>query len=135
MLKENGNFRSKLLTIELEGKIIAVLPMQSGISKSTGKNWQSQEFVIETVEQYPKKCCFRVFGEDKINSLAIHISEELTVSLDIDSHEYNGRWYNNFTAWAVKRKEPSSPIENQNMSQVDLPFWSNSSVDEDEPPF
>ena len=53
--------------MELEGKIIAVLPMQNGISKSTGKNWQSQEYVIETVEQYPKKCCFRVFGEDKIN--------------------------------------------------------------------
>ncbi len=121
--------------MELEGKIIAVLPMQSGISKSTGKNWQSQEYVIETVEQYPKKCCFRVFGEEKINSFAIHIGEELAVSFDIDAHEYNGRWYNNFTAWAVKRKEPSSPIENQNMSQDDLPFWNNSSVDEDEPPF
>ena len=51
----------------------------------------------------PRKCCFRVFGEDKINQFNIQSGEELTVSFDIDAHEYNGRWFNNITAWAVNR--------------------------------
>lgn len=89
--------------MEITGKIIAVLPANSGVSARTGNPWMSQEFVIETHDQYPRKCCFRVFGEDKIKQFNIQSGEELTVSFDIDSHEYNGRWFNNITAWAVNR--------------------------------
>ena len=89
--------------MEIQGKIIAVLDKRSGVSKSTGKEWSSQEYVIETHEQYPRKCCFRVFGEDKINQFAIKAAEELTVSIDIDAHEYQGRYFNNINAWKVER--------------------------------
>lgn len=89
--------------MEITGKIIAVLPANSGVSARTGNPWMSQEFVIETHDQYPRKCCFRVFGEEKIKQFNIQSGEELTVSFDIDAHEYNGRWFNNITAWAVNR--------------------------------
>lgn len=89
--------------MEIQGKIIAVLDKRSGVSKSTGKEWSSQEYVIETHEQYPKKCCFNVFGEDKINTFAIKAGEELKVSFDIDAHEYQGRYFNNINAWKVER--------------------------------
>ena len=89
--------------MEITGKIIAVLEKQSGTSKRTGNQWSSQEYVIETHEQYPRKCCFRVFGDDKINQFAIKAAEELTVSIDIDAHEYQGRWFNQVNAWSVKR--------------------------------
>ena len=52
--------------MELTGKIIAVLPANSGVSNRTGNPWMSQEFVIEVPGQYPRKCVFRVFGEDRI---------------------------------------------------------------------
>ena len=89
--------------MEIQGKIIAVLDKRSGVSKSTGKEWSSQEYVIETHDQYPKKCCFNVFGEDKINAFAIKAGEELKVSFDIDAHEYQGRYFNNINAWKVER--------------------------------
>ena len=89
--------------MEITGKIIAVLPANSGVSARTGNPWKSQEFVIETHDQYPRKCCFRVFGEEKIKQFNIQSGEELTVSFDIDAHEYNGRWFNNISAWAVNR--------------------------------
>ena len=84
--------------MEITGKIIAVLPKQSGTSKRTGNPWSSQEYVIETHEQYPKKCCFRVFGDEKINLFAIKANDELTVSIDIDAHEYQGRYFNEISA-------------------------------------
>ena len=89
--------------MEIQGKIIAVLDKRSGVSKSTGKEWSSQEYVIETHEQYPKKCCFNVFGDEKINTFAIKAGEELKVSFDIDAHEYQGRYFNNINAWKVER--------------------------------
>lgn len=89
--------------MEITGKIIAVLPASSGVSQRTGNPWMSQDYVIETIENYPKKCCFRVFGEDKIKQFNIQAGEMMTVSFDIDCHEYNGRWFNDIRAWQVNR--------------------------------
>lgn len=88
--------------MEITGKIIAVLPEQGGISK-TGNEWKKQEYVLETHDQYPKKVCFQIFGADRIAQAAIQPGEELTVSFDIDSREYQGRWFTNISAWKVER--------------------------------
>ena len=95
--------------MEISGKIIAVLPEQGGISKS-GNEWKKQEYVLETHDQYPRKVCFQIFGADKIANAAIQPGEELTVSFDIDSREYMGRWYTNINAWKVER--PTSAAAN-----------------------
>ena len=89
--------------MEIEGKIIAVLPARGGTSARTGAAWKSQEFVIETFDQYPRKCVFRIFGEDRLNQMNVQLGEVLRVSFDIDAHEYNGRWYNDVSAWRVDR--------------------------------
>lgn len=89
--------------MEITGKIIAALTVRQGTSNRTGNTWMSQEFVIETHEQYPRRCCFRVFGEDKLKNMNIQVGEELTVSFDIDAHEYQGRWFNDISAWKVDR--------------------------------
>lgn len=87
--------------MDLTGKIIAVLPANSGVSARTGNAWMSQEYVIEVPGQYPRKCMFRVFGEDRIKQFNIQMGEDVTVSFDIDAHEYNGRWFNEIRAYSV----------------------------------
>jgi hypothetical protein len=89
--------------MELTGKIIAVLPANSGVSARTGNSWMSQEYVIEVPGQYPRKCLFRIFGEDRIKQFNIQMGEDLTISFDIDAHEYNGRWFNEIRAYNVSR--------------------------------
>ena len=89
--------------MELTGKIIAVLPASSGVSQRTGNSWMSQDYVIEVPGQYPKKCVFRVFGEDRIKQFNIQMGEDVTVSFDIDAHEFNGRWFNDVRAFNVVR--------------------------------
>lgn len=87
--------------MDLTGKIIAVLPANSGVSQRTGNPWMSQEYVIEVPGQYPRKCLFRVFGEDRIKQFNIQMGQDVTVSFDIDAHEYNGRWFNEIRAFSV----------------------------------
>ncbi|MDR1403093.1 MAG: DUF3127 domain-containing protein [Tannerellaceae bacterium] len=94
--------------MEITGKIIAVLPAQGGVSK-TGNEWKKQEYVLETHDQYPKKVCFQLFGNDKIEQAAILAGENLTVHFDIDSREYNGRWFTNINAWKVERANTGVP--------------------------
>ena len=88
--------------MELTGKIIAVLDERGGVSKA-GNEWKIKEYVLETMEQYPRKMMFNVFGADRIAQFNIQLGETLTVSFDIDSREYNGRWYNDIRAWKVDR--------------------------------
>lgn len=89
--------------MELTGRIIAVMPAQSGVSARTGNSWMSQEYVIEVPGQYPRRCMFRLFGEDRIKQFNIQQGEDLTIQFDIDAHEYNGRWFNEIRAYNIIR--------------------------------
>lgn len=88
--------------MELQGKIIAVLPMRSG--KTAKGEWKSQQYVLETDEKYPKRLLFDIFGENKINEFAIQEGDMVTVSFDPHAEERNGRWFGNNRAWDVKRE-------------------------------
>ena len=87
---------------EISGQIIAVLPTRSGTS-AKGTAWSSQTAVIETREQYPKKVAFDVFGADRITQFNLQVGEYVTVSYDIDAHEYQGRWFNQIRAFNVAK--------------------------------
>ena len=107
--------------MELQGKVIAVLPEKSGVS-ARGE-WKAQSYVIETHEQYPKKLCFDVFGADRLAQFNIQSGEELLVSFDLDAHEYNGRWFNSVRAWNVQRVDPNAVAAMQGgMQPVGSPF-------------
>lgn len=95
--------------MEIQGKIIAVLPTRSGTS-ARGTQWSSQTAVIETQEQYPKKLAFDVTN-DKIDQLNIQLGEILTVQFDINAREYNGRWFNSVNAWNVIRQTQQAPAQ------------------------
>ena len=73
--------------------------------------------MIETHDQYPRRMCFDVFGEDKIQQFNIQIGEELNVSFDIDAREWQGRWFNSIRAWKVERVGA-----NPQMPPMDAPF-------------
>ena len=92
--------------MEISGKIIAVLPLQTG----EGKNgpWRSQDYVLETQEQYPKKVCFNLFGS-KIDQFPVAIDDQVTVNFDIESREWNGRWFTSVRAWKVEKAAINEP--------------------------
>ena len=86
--------------MELQGKIIKILPLRSGVSQS-GKAWQSLDAVLEVPGQYPKKMVFTVFGEDRIKKFALFEGMECNVQFDIDAHKFNGKWYSSITAYNI----------------------------------
>ena len=100
--------------MEITGKIIAVLPPKQGVSQSTGNAWMCQDYVLETQEMHPKKVCFNVFGAEKIQEMNIQLGETLTVSLEINANEYQGKWYNQVKGWKVVRV----PVQGQQQAQV-----------------
>ena len=111
--------------MELTGKIIAVMEARGGVSARTGNSWKTQEYVLEVPGQYPKRCLFNVFGEDRINQFNIQNGDELTIQFDIDAREYNGRWYNDIRAYNVIRgQQPvaGAPVAAAAPSTATSPF-------------
>ena len=97
--------------MEVTGKIIAKLPQRSGTSK-TGNEWHAQEYVLETQESYPKKVHFDFFGAKADEFAWIEIGQTIKLSFDIESREYNGKWYNSLNLWRIwESAEHSIPTQ------------------------
>ena len=120
--------------MEISGKIIELLPEKSG--QSANGEWRKQEFILETEAQYPKKICFMVWG-DKIDEFKIQQEESLEVSIDVESREYNGRWYTDVKAWKVSRhgNDASSAKSFDNEDHNASPIPNSSPLDNDDIPF
>lgn len=129
--------------MELQGKVIAVLPARSGVS-ARGE-WKSQSFVIETHDSFPRKMVFDVFGEERLTRFNIQLGQEVNVSFDIDAHEYNGRWFNNIRAFDVRLVDPNTvsaapaaqaaPAAPQQPANAPFPPQPEQSISDDDLPF
>ena len=80
-------------------KLVQVLPLQKGAGKNG--EWKKQDIIVETEGQYPKKVCVSFWG-DKINEPQLRIGAQLKIDFDVESREYNGRWYTDVKAWKVE---------------------------------
>ena len=88
------------MALEITGRIVKILSAQTGAGKNG--NWVKQEFVIETSEQYPKKICCSAWG-DKAEALKNYSTGDVVkVSFNLESREYNERWYTDVRAWKIE---------------------------------
>lgn len=123
--------------MELTAKLIQVLPLQSGVSKNG--EWKKQDIVVETDGQYPKKVCISIWG-DKANEATLQVGNILNISFDVESREYNGRWYTDVKAWRVELAAPNGSMpydaSQATSNQMAPPATPNfSSDDADDLPF
>ena len=115
--------------MQITAKIIQLLPLQTGIGKNG--EWKKQDVIVETDGQYPKKICLSVWG-DKIKEEILQVGSNLQFSLEIESREYNGKWYTDVKAWKVEGVSLNSAtpvIESPGLKADDI------SNDESEMPF
>lgn len=84
--------------MQLTAKLIQVLPLQSGVGRNG--EWKKQDVIVETDGQYPKKVCISIWG-DKASESVLQVGNILDISFDVESREYNGRWYTDVKAWKV----------------------------------
>ena len=93
--------------MEVEGKIIQKLPLQSGTSKA-GTAWSKQIYVLETKnDTYPRKIAFDFFG-DRVNQYPLEVGDDVRLSFDIESREFNGRWYTDIRGWKAEKLDPNA---------------------------
>ena len=127
-------FPGRVRLVEIKGKIIEILPEKSG--QSANGEWRKQEYVLETGSNYPKKICFMAWG-NKIVEFNLKQGETVEVSVDLESREYNGRWYTDVKAWKVSKDgmdaHNAHTNGNQDLNQTEN--GTNLSIGDDDIPF
>jgi hypothetical protein len=127
-----SNYRITIMAMEVKGKVIQVLTPQTGQGKKG--TWRKQEFILETQSQYPKKVCLSLWG-DKIDQFKVSAGDTVTASVELESREYNSRWYTEARAWKIVKESSGQSFDgidaaqdtggsnlNQGTSTDDLPF-------------
>lgn len=92
------------MDVTITGTVVEILEEKSG--ESSNGPWRKQDFILETDGQYPKKVCVTQWG-DRIDEFDVEEGERLTAHVDIESREYEGRWYTDVKAWRVERTDAS----------------------------
>ncbi|MBU0487613.1 MAG: DUF3127 domain-containing protein [Bacteroidetes bacterium] len=117
--------------MQITGKLVQLLPLQTGTGKKG--EWKKQDIIIETEGQYPKKVCISVWG-DKIDSSQLQTGNQMIIEADIESREFNGKWYTDVKAWKIATGSvsqssngiPNAPLPDMPPpdleNDVDLPF-------------
>lgn len=121
------------MDIQLQGKVVQILDEQSG----EGKNgiWRKRNFILQIPGKYPKKVCITQWG-DNIDQQAVQIGMDITVSVDIQSREYNGNWYTDIKAWRVEQgtgeqNAPEIPPPSTESFEIDTQAFN--AIDDDLP--
>lgn len=107
--------------LKLFGKVVYIGQVENGISKN-GNEWKKMYYIVEeTTTQYPKRAMFALFNgrvDDAIKMLAI--GAEVTTSFDISAREWNGKYYNDVTAWRIELGDTTKPLPPTDLPSFDV---------------
>ena len=126
--------------MEFEGVVFDILPAASGTS-ARGE-WTRQEVIFDVLDgQYTRKVVVTFFNkENDVKSLVK--GQSYTVSINIESREYNGRWYTNVNGWRVQSKSAAAPMPEApmpaampSMPTSEAPSYSAAAEEVDDLPF
>lgn len=118
------------MSLSVKGKLSRKLSVESGTSKA-GKEWKKQSFLLDTGAQYNPEICFQLFGDEKIEILNHHNEgDQVEVSFNLSSKEFNGRYFHNIDAWRIENltKDEANEIEG-------APEFNTPATEEDDLPF
>ncbi len=118
------------MSLSVKGKLSRKLSVESGTSKA-GKEWKKQSFLVDTGAQYNPEICFQLFGDEKIEILNHHNEgDQVEVSFNLSSKEFNGRYFHNIDAWRIE-----STADNSANAMEAPPEFNAPAAEEDDLPF
>lgn len=85
--------------MEFEGIVYKVLPVVKGTSQRG--EWVKQEVVFELPGEFNRKLCVGFWGDKAQDAGNLKPGEKVAVSINLESREYNGRWYTEARAWRL----------------------------------
>lgn len=93
--------------MDFEGVVYKVLAPVSGTS-ARGE-WKKQDIIFEIPSDMNRKVCVTFFGDRAGDVSSFKEGDTANVSVNVESREYNGRWYTDVRGWRVVKKQSAAP--------------------------
>ena len=119
--------------MEIQVKIVELLPVQRFTSQKNGNEYVRNVFVGETHGQYPKKIAFTVMGEDKFRRMDIVVGSSYNLSFDIESREWKGKWFTECQSWKAICLDGSQSSSNAPAGRVQDVVANGAPADDGDP--
>ncbi len=123
--------------MEFDGIVYRVLPAVSGTSARGA--WKKQDVVFEIPSEFSRKICVTFFGDRADDAAGLKEGDAASVAVNVESREYNGKWYTDVRAWKMVKKSAEAPSAGSQVPFGDAPFNEDSmpseSGDVDDLPF
>ncbi len=87
--------------MEFEGIVYRILPAVKGQGQKG--EWTKQEVVFELPGEFSRKVCVSFWGDKAQDAATLKEGESVMVSFNLESREYNGRWFTEARAWKISR--------------------------------
>jgi len=84
--------------MEVKGKLVKKLAVESGISKSE-KAWQKQTCVIDTGGDFNNEVAVSAFGDKLALMNKLEVGMEVKILCNVYSREYKGKYYHNIDGY------------------------------------
>mgnify|MGYP003631504488 CR=1 FL=1 len=112
--------------MEVKGKLVKKLDIESGISKS-GKTWKKQTVVIDTGGEFNNEVAVSAFGDEKLKSLdKLEVGMDVKILCNVYSREYNGRYFHNIDGYHFANQSNKSSVGKHFGSELDDDNYNNS---------
>ena len=108
--------------MEIQGKLIKKLDVESGISKA-GKEWKKQSILVEqdSLVDFNTEVVIQFFGDNMKQLRDLKEGSRVDVKFNLYSREHKGRYYHNIDGYLIANlsgQETSSQVSDDN----DMPF-------------
>lgn len=119
------------MNLEIIGKVVSQGQRQTGEGRNG--SWVKQELIIETEEQYPKKVCLMCWGDKADEARGFQPGEKIKAGINIESREFNGKWYTDVKVWRFDRQQATNPASNSDEPPYPSDYQPEQAADDDLP--
>ncbi len=89
--------------MDFEVTVHMLLPLVTG--QSARGEWKKQEVIFDLPGEFNRKLCVGFWNDRAVDAAALRPGDRVALSVNIESREYNGRWYTEVRAWRMNRLE------------------------------
>ena len=128
------SLKQTIATMEFEGTVYKIMPVTKGTSARG--DWQRQDVVFEMQDgPYTRKICVTFFNRPD-DVARLKEGATYNVSVNIESREYNGRWYTDIRAWRIQPKQAEAPAPMPDVPPLgEEPSYASTPAEVDDLPF
>lgn len=89
--------------MDFEVTVSSLLPLVTG--QGARGEWKKQDVIFDLPGEFSRKLCVGFWNDRAADAAGLRPGDRVALSVNVESREYNGRWYTEVRAWRMSRMD------------------------------